>query len=395
MRALIIAGGRIHRGSLAASRALARTGWLVGCGSSDRATLVASSRATKHWHFVPPPEQDLDSFINAVQAAVERIGYEVVLPSSDAETLALSFGRDRIDACVPYPSHENVLRAFDKLELAAAAQRAGLATPRTVLATDEELSRVDGPVVVKSRLHWNPGSKTSQARWETFISSNRSEASQRAKEIQAGGGAPLLQEVVVGRIVHCHVIMTKEGELVTCVQQLSEPLTWPSHAGTRVRSKTVPLDERLAKGVSTFLRDLGWFGFASLQFMQPEDDAPRLIDFNGRLPLSFQQSIAAGPNFPALWACVATDREYGDVGLPRIGVRFQWLEGDIHRAFVERRGGLVRDLMDCLRYARGSVHGVWKRDDPRPALNYWGHYLRRWAEETFAARHSKQVARRS
>jgi hypothetical protein len=117
MRALLVAQESIHRGALSAARALKKAGWFVGCTSDDRRSLAAASRATDRWHYTPSPADDLDAFLDSVQAAVDEGGYDVLLPGGDAETLALSIGRDRVNALIPYPSHENVLRAFDKLDL--------------------------------------------------------------------------------------------------------------------------------------------------------------------------------------------------------------------------------------------------------------------------------------
>jgi predicted ATP-grasp superfamily ATP-dependent carboligase len=377
LRVLIVAGGRNHRGALAATRALATAGWTVGCASAERVSIASSSRFSRFWHSTPSPERDLDGFLDAIQTAVDEVGYDVILPSSDAETLALSYGRDRLRTCVPYPDHESVVRAFDKLELAIGARRAGLSSPWTILATDEAVAGIDGHVVVKARHHWTPGSLGKQQRWEAEIAPDQGAVTRRVKEIREGGGEPILQEVVPGRIMHCHMALDRQGGLITCVQQLSEPLTYPPGAGTRVRSVTVPVDHDLVQHATSLLNDLDWFGFASLQFIKPDSQDPQLIDFNGRLSLSFEQSIAAGPNFPLLWAAVATGCDYGSVAQPRSGVRYQWLEGDLHRALVERRGGLVNDILDCLRYARGAVHGIWRFRDPRPALSYWRYYARR------------------
>jgi predicted ATP-grasp superfamily ATP-dependent carboligase len=377
MRALLVAQEGIHRGALSAARALKKAGWFVGCTSDDPRSLAAASRATDRWHYTPSPADDLDAFVDAVQAAVVEGGYEVLLPGGDAETLALSAGRDRISACVPYPSHDNVLRAFDKLDLVIGASRAGLTGPHTAIATDDEVQKVNGPVVVKSRLHWAPGSPQGGLRLPTMLVSTQREAAERVAEIRDAGGEPLLQEIVRGRIMHCHVLMERDGRMITCVKQLSEPLQLPPEGGTRVRSQTVPTEESLAQGVASFLRDLGWYGFASIQFMQPDVGPPRVVDFNGRLSLSFEQTIAAGINFPAVWACIATGRDYGEVQPARMGVRFQWLEGDVQRALIERRGGLVCDLAGTLLYSRGAVHGVWRIRDPMPSLRYWQYYLRR------------------
>ena len=53
------------------------------------------------------------------------------------------------------------------------------------------------------------------------------------------------------------------------------------------------------------------------------------------------------------------------------GVRYQWLWGDLRRAVIEARGGRLADVLGCLAYARGAVHGIWSTEDPWPALRSW------------------------
>ena len=103
MRVLIVATGWNNRGALATSRALARTGWEVGCATWDSKGLLASSRSVSHRHRSPPPTTDLDGFVEATATAIGAMSYEAVLPSSDAETFALSLRRDRLPVALPYP----------------------------------------------------------------------------------------------------------------------------------------------------------------------------------------------------------------------------------------------------------------------------------------------------
>ncbi len=117
------------------------------------------------------------------------------------------------------------------------------------------------------------------------------------------------------------------------------------------------------------MKELQWVGMASLNLMLPRGGGePALIDFNGRYGASFDQYIAAGSNFPAIWACLATGRPLPPLAPPRAGVRFQWLEGDLRRAWRQRRGSLLRDVVDCLSYGRSAVHTLWRLDDPLPAV---------------------------
>jgi hypothetical protein len=376
MRVLIVATGWNNRGALATSRALARAGWEVGCATWDLRGLLATSRSISRLHRAPPPTVDLDGFVAATATAITDAGYAAVLPSSDAETFALSLLRDRLPVALPYPAHEAVLGAFDKLELTRAAAGCGIGTPWTTPATEAAVAGVEGPVVVKARFHWNPGSVGMPARWRTYICADREQARRRVAELRAAGGDPLLQELIRGPLLHCHVLVDRGGGLVVAIQQRSEPvtdtpLTWPPGAGVRVRSVTVPLDHELAAKIIVMLGRMGWVGFVGLMFIVGADGVPRLVDFNGRIPMSFQQSIAACPTLPDLWARVAAGRSVGAAPAVQTGVRYQWLWGDLRRAVAEGRGGRAADLLGCLAYAGGATHGIWSSRDPWPAIRSW------------------------
>jgi len=315
-------------------------------------------------------EQDFDGFLDETQRAVRTGRYEAVFCSSDAEALGLSYGRERITAIVPYPPHEDVVRAIDKLELTRAADRVGLAAPRTEPATDEEIRRIQGPVLVKARLHWTPGAPHAPARLKAAICQTPQEARTIVEAWRAHGAEAVVQEVIAGRLVHFMTIMDADHELLAAVQTLAEPLTNPPLVGQRVRSVTVPVDPELERKVRDLFTDLGWVGLASLNLLLPEDGEAQLIDFNGRYSASFDQYIAAGPNFPAIWARMVTGRPIPPRTRPSAGIRFQWLEGDLQRALVQRRGGLVRDVLGCLFYAPGAVHTLWRWHDPVPTVRF-------------------------
>jgi hypothetical protein len=87
---------------------------------------------------------------------------------------------------------------------------------------------------------------------------------------------------------------------------------------------------------------------------------------NGRFYGSLTLAVEAGIDFPLLWARLALGHAPPPPNVSTGTVRYQWLEGDLRRAFVERRGGLAADVFDCLRYAPGAVHATWSRADPGP-----------------------------
>lgn len=367
MRALIVEEG-FTTGALSAARALASCGWFVGIGSPRARGLASSSRFVSGRHWVPRPTDDLDGFVDATNRAVRAGGYDIVFPSGDAELLALSLARDRLDVLVPYPPHEVVLRTLDKLHLAESVRDVGVASPETFVPTEARLSGLVGKVVVKTRLHGLPGTGPRPSRLEAIITSEPREAAKRVGEIRLLGGEPVLQRFVEGKLLIYTGVVDREGAVRASVQHEAERI-WPPKAGFSCRAITTPVDAVLERRLTSMLVLLGWVGLAQFQMIVPPGGPPHVIDFNGRFYASLESAMAAGVNFPVIWAELSLG-----LGRPREriegkpGVRYQWLEGDLSRAIRERRGGLMVDIMDCLRVAPNAHHAVWRRDDPTPAL---------------------------
>ena len=368
-RALIIDDGATSA-ALSGCRALAADGWKIGIGSPDRSTLTRSSRFVDRWHRVPSPEVDLDGFLGAVVSACADGSYELVFGTSDAQVLTLSRYRDRFGALVPYAGHDIVERSFDKLEIVRAAQRVGLRAPRTEEATPASLGSFLFPAVVKSKLQW-PGSSGGQSqRLHTAVASDRYEAAALVTGVRAGGGDPLLQERVVGGLMAVGVVTDPQGRILGILQQRS-PYIYPMDVGSSARAISVPVDTDLADRIEKLLLDLGWIGMVQIQFLRSsEDEEPHLIDLNGRFYGSMPLAAAAGCNFAATWAASASGRPTEPLPDAVTGTRFQSLESDLRRAFEVRNRGLIRDVLDCLRFAPGAVHCHWSNRDPLPGIRF-------------------------
>ena len=362
MRTLIVEDG-FQRGSLAAARALSRAGWRVGIGSPEEG-FASSSRYASAWHRVPPPEENEDDFAEAGCKAVQAGGYDVVFGAGDGEVLALSARRDELGTIFPYGPHDDVVRAFDKVELAEAATRAGLAVPAPAQPED-------APVVVKPRRTTVHDPEGGPLRLRAEVAETSDEARAQVEYLDSVGADPLVQEYVEGDLVAYVAVTDRDSRVVTAVQQRTEAI-WPSRSGGTVRARTEPVDEELAERVAALLADLNWFGIAQAQFQDAAGRDPVLIDFNGRFYGSMALVLAAGANLPAIWAALATDRPVAEVEAPRAGVRYHWLESDLRRAVKERRG-----LVGSLGYAVRSRHGLWDAQDPAPAARHVTRLARR------------------
>lgn len=377
MRALIVEDG-YQRGALAAARALAGTGWTVGI-ASPRPGFAFRSRATARRHEVPPPEAGEEAFLEAVRAAIGAGGYEIVFGAGDGEVIALSAGRESLPAVVPYPEHDQVLRALDKVRLAEAAAGVGLRVPEPI-----SLDHVDGPVIVKPRLTTARDAEGGVIRLRAALASGPGDAARKADELRSVGAEPLFQRHVPGALTALIMLVDRESRPVVAVQQRAEAI-WPPDVGGSVRARTEAVDENLEQLVTKLLAELRWFGLAQVQFQSDGQAEPVLIDLNGRFYGSMALALAAGPNLPAIWAALGTGKRPPVAVLPRAGVRYHWLEADLRRALRERRGGLARDVLGSLGYARGATHGLWNPRDPLPALRHAG---------VLAARGARKLIRR-
>jgi predicted ATP-grasp superfamily ATP-dependent carboligase len=364
VRALVVEQG-FSRGALAAVRALAQAGWQVGVGSPGGRGLGSSSRACSRRHPVPAAHQDQPAFLTAVARAVADGGYEVVFGAGEAEVLTLSEHRCAVPAVVPHADHQVVLTALDKARLSEAAVAAGFQVPRS-LAPDS-LSAETLPVVVKARMHAQPGQAGAPPRIDTNVVVGATATRRRVADIAALGGQAEVQEFLDGRLMAYAAVTTADGRQVVAQSMQVASRVWPPGAGASCRAVSVPVDPELAGRAAALLGALGWFGLAELQFLVPADGIPRLIDLNGRFYGSLALAVQAGANLPATWAALATGRPVEPV-TAAAGVRYSWWEGDLRRAVLERRGGLARDVAGTLQAGVGAVHSIGRWRDPAPAL---------------------------
>jgi predicted ATP-grasp superfamily ATP-dependent carboligase len=321
---------------------------------------------------------DLDGFVAGLNRAIADVGYDVILPSSDLDMLALSQERERIDAKVPYGPHDGVVRALDKLDSTEAAEKVGLHVPWTRLTDDEGLSAIapGREVIVKARRHTFLDRGVGTHYKVATVCRGREEAIARARLIASEGGQGVVQERLTGRLVALSLVADRRSRVVGRMYQVAHA-SWPEPVGGTARGITEAIDEDLATRAEALLAELGWFGLAQIQFLLGSDGEPYFIDFNGRIYGSIALGVGAGLNLPAIWADLAIDREPARSVDARVGVRYQWFEADLKRAILSGPRSFLPQLRDALAYARGATHSVWSLRDPLPAVIYAGMLTRR------------------
>lgn len=382
MRALIVEDG-LSRQALAAARALREGGWVVGVGSPKRSGCVAAgSSAVSEWHAVPTPETSLNGFLDGVVAATSAGHYDIVFGARDFEVAALSYHRQEIGAAIPHAPHERVIQAQDKVELMELGRRAGFAVPEIAADAKEALARWPIPIVVKPRVGaaLDQGLRSGRlpGRSGAALAHDAGAVERAVNTIEAARDEPVFQQGLSGRLIAMVVLADADSRVVACVQQRAER-TWPRDAGISVRARTTPVDESLRERAQALVSALDWYGIAQLQLLVGDDGEPRLIDFNGRFYGSLALMLGAGVNLPAAWGQMALGQPLSSLPEATLGVRYQWLWGDLRRAGGERRGGLLADVVGSLRYAPGATHSVSSLRDPLPAARYLGIRLRQRA----------------
>ncbi len=364
-------------GALASVRDLGPAGWIVGIGSSSRLGWAAASRWASNWHHVPPPFDDLEGFIRAINRVTEKHHYEVVFGAGDAEVLALSANRKRIAPLFPYAPHSCVMRGFDKLHLAEAARKAGLSTPITREASENALSDLGLPVVVKSRLHWNPDRPNNKSRLGVVIATNRNDALQQAHIMRSLGAEPLFQQYVPGGFLGLAVLTNEKHRIVAQHGYLATHI-FGSESGPPAWLPSVPVDEDLAAKVQKLLIDIQWFGLTQLQFQLSDQGEAFLNDFNGRMYGPLALANACGMRAMDTWARLATGRR----AIPSevfVGPYLQALEGDLRWALAQPGARRFYAVWDCVVRSVGAIHPILSWSDPLPTLAYLVRLLRRAA----------------
>ena len=220
-----------------------------------------------------------------------------------------------------------------------------------------------GPVIVKSRTHWNVG-QTRPHRIEAQRFPAVDSAQAQIERLHEAGAQAVLQEPITGQL-SALIGLYHDGRLDGRVQQVTSGL-WPTPNGVSTRARTVPVDEELASRAEKLLEHIGWQGLVELQFLRDEQGTAHLIDLNGRFYGSMALAESARPGLVDTWALRALGQPTAPLSDGKVGVRYAWSAADLRRALVERRGGLARDVVDTLRWAAGAKHSVWALRDLAP-----------------------------
>ncbi len=397
MRILVLDGNQNQ--AVAAVRSLTGAGHTVLVGDSTSWNKAGWSRFARETFQYPSPQRQAEAFASRIaQLAAAQPGTLVlptlVLPMTEATTLSLSLHRERVfgaGGCMVLPSHQQVLRAFDKQQTTELARSLGITVPRTMLVGNaDEAERaarsLEYPVVLKPRASEELGEQGNvRAGGRPRYASTPAEFQSAYSDISRRSSGVLVQQYVEGEGTGYFALM-HHGELRAEFAHRRIRDVYPTGSGSAVRVSIEPEPEIRRAGLA-ILEALEWHGVAMVEFRWQAGKPPVFMEVNGRFWNSLPLACYAGVNFPALLAQMAEHGDVPPVHGYRSGVRCRWFLGDFRHLIEVWKGpppgypgpypGRFQTLASVLKPVPGTVHDLFLWNDPLPELGDWLNFARR------------------
>lgn len=329
--------------TLAATRALARTGWTVDVASHRPRSPACFSRFCRRRLAYTDPASDREAFVSDVADHAERHGHDVVLPVGVATTVALSLARDRIEdhAVLAAPDADLLAKTHAKEETIRIAERAGVPVPETAVPDGADdlkalAEEVTYPVVVKSRKGSGVARTVLYASGpdELLSAYGRMTGREDVDDIHEFD-RPMVQEFIPGKI---HDVMTvmRRGEPRAAVTGV-RLRTIPPEGGPGIVNETTD-DDRLRDLALDLLGAIGYHGAAQVEFkLDPRDGEYNLMEVNPKLWGTLELAIASGVNVPDMVCRLFLDGDVAPQMDHRTGVRLFWpLPGGLQYVLASR-----------------------------------------------------------
>lgn len=392
MRILVLDGNQNQ--AVASVRSLANAGHRVLSGASSSWSKAGWSRSCRGTFRYPDPHQDVSGFVARIAEVAAQQSGTLVLPMTEATTLPLSARREVLQtagAKLVLPSHDDVLRAFNKEETVRLATSLGIAVPKTtIICSAGEAHAASGttkfPVVLKPRSSVETQSNGAlQVTGRPRYARDAEELQTVYREMSRTCSRVLVQEFVDGEGTGYFALM-HQGELRAEFAHRRIRDVHPTGSGSAVRVSVEP-DPQVRAASLAILQALHWHGVAMVEFRHVQGSAPVFMEVNGRFWNSLPLACYAGADFPALLTQMA---DTGDVEMQnsfRTGVRCRWLLGDFRHLVEVWRGapagyprpypGRWSTLLAEMTPVPGTFHDNFQWADPLPELGDWLDFLER------------------
>jgi predicted ATP-grasp superfamily ATP-dependent carboligase len=370
-----------QRAALAVVRSLGKAGYAPIVCSRDARSLAGVSRYAVASVHVRDPLTRPDEFLAVIAASVRKYAAQVVVPVTEASSLALLGSSDLLHgAVIAGPSLDAFRAISDKEHVLAVAREVGLAVPAQLSlsarqdATDAALDGLEFPVVLKPTRSVRSGSIHSVS-----YAADRAALRERLDALPDSAYPLLVQQRIVGPGTGVFLLRW-DGRIVATFAHERIRETPPS-GGASVYSQSVGADRDLVEGATRLLERFDWRGVAMIELKRDATSGRAFVmEVNGRLWGSLQLAIDAGVDFPTLLVNAALGRPAAAPPEYRAGVRLRWWWGDVNHLLVRLRHSDARLSLPSNAPSRGTLlrqFFAWRSadrnetlrfDDPRPFL---------------------------
>jgi predicted ATP-grasp superfamily ATP-dependent carboligase len=299
--------------SVAVCRSLGRRGVRTVVATTNGEAAVTRSRYCDETRFVPDPSVDFEGYLDGLLALAAREDVRTIIPVREEDVYTLATRREAFGEHIatPWPDFERLARAQDRIELAAAAEEAGISMPATELATDWD--RWDRDTILKARysllanryLDSYPTTRLGDVPKTEFFEGG--EKPDLGPVIDRMGHVPIAQEYVDNRDEYGFFALYDHGEAVATFQHRQIRAYHYSGGASAFReSVSIPALETAGRAL---LDQLEWHGLAMVEFLRNESGGFELMEVNPRCWSSLPFSVQAGADFPFYYWLLATEQD--------------------------------------------------------------------------------------
>jgi predicted ATP-grasp superfamily ATP-dependent carboligase len=364
--------------AVAVIRSLGRRGMDVIAADSRRVSAGFYSRYASARLLYPSPEASPDEVVEVLLREARDRQIDLIFPVTDELVLPLSAARERFasTSVLALPEAKALAISQDKLATLQLARKLGIPTPRTALiaTVDEALGaarELGWPIVVKPQASRAFGERGAINAFGVVYANSDEQLERSVRRLQ--GRTALLQEYCVGEARGVGLLLHRGAPLVGFqYRRLREvPISGgPSSFRESVALETVHYDYAVS-----LLGALDWTGLAMVEFKGGED-APKLMEINGRIWGSLALAVKSGVDFPGHAAemylrgpdSVAQERYSVGVRSRDIRLELSWIASTLRAKreypFIAspRRREALRAAVRL--FAPSDGYDVMTRDDP-------------------------------
>ena len=293
-------------------RSLGRAGWSVIAADTNPDAIGFSSRYTSNTFTYPDPKTEPERFIEILVENVKRYAVSLILPVTDEVLQPLMNASALFEGVctLGVPGKKAYEIVTDKSRTLELADRLGIPVPatsrvETLKDLDKISDQLEFPLVVKPESSVKFCSNGEYRSFNVCYAKDMDSLRKILVELN-GNVAVLLQEYTPG--VGCGIeIVADKGDCL-CIFEHQRLAEVPITGGASAWRESVEPDPALLSHAKRLVAELEWTGPIMVEFKVGKKIS--LMEINGRVWGSMPLAVAAGVDFPGIWAGIYLGKQH-------------------------------------------------------------------------------------